>query len=261
MCRRPTVTGIKHELKEPDPLEALGDDPAAAGVDDEDAAPADDADAPAKTLVQARAALATVQRASRVTCAVDLIQRLQADAVAQHQQQELGGQAAFVPPKFVLFTTLPQLLRQMATALAAAQLPYFTIEGGTPMPERAKNVKAFQDPQDAKCVALLSSRAGSAGLTLTAANHLIFLEPMTNVGQAEQAAARIHRFGQSRPVTIHRLLADDTVDTRLQGLLDSGTLTAQGLDRFAALSPEQRADVVPQLGHLLARHPLPPAQP
>ena len=152
---------------------------------------------------------------------------------------------------------LPQLLRQMANALRAANLPHFTIDGATPLTQRAKNLKAFQDPANPLAVALLSSRAGSAGLTLTAANHLIFLEPMTNVGQAEQAAARIHRFGQTRPVTIHRLLAEDTVDTRLQGLLDSGALTATGLDRFgASASVADRRAALPQMAHLLADAPL-----
>ena len=59
-------------------------------------------------------------------------------------------------------------------------------------------------------------------------------------------------------MTIHRLLADDTVDTRLQGLLDSGTLTAKGLDQFqAAASEAERRRAVPQMGHLLANAPLP----
>ncbi|MGE3345338.1 MAG: SNF2-related protein [Vicinamibacterales bacterium] len=255
LCRKPTVSGLKHELLAVDPLAAL-----AANDNTGERGHGRDADAEAalsvKNLREARAALASVRVPSRVSACVALIQRLCAEA---NRQEAAPAAAQPMPPKFVVFTTMPQLLRQLEKALREAALQYCTIEGGTPMPERAKLVKAFQDPKNSLQVALLSSRAGSAGLTLTAANHLIFVEPMTNVGQAEQAAARIYRFGQTRAVTIHRLLAEDTVDTRLQDLLDSGTLTAQGLERFhgVASTDSERRQALPQMAYLLSNHPLP----
>jgi SNF2 family DNA or RNA helicase len=53
---------------------------------------------------------------------------------------------------------------------------------------------------------LISLKAGNAGLNLTAANHVIMLDPFWNPFVEYQASDRCHRIGQSREVTIHRVI-------------------------------------------------------
>jgi SNF2 family DNA or RNA helicase len=67
-------------------------------------------------------------------------------------------------------------------------------------------------------VLLVSLKAGGTGLTLTAADHVFLLDPWWNPAVEDQAADRVHRIGQPRPVTIYRLVAADTVEERIVAL-------------------------------------------
>jgi len=67
-------------------------------------------------------------------------------------------------------------------------------------------------------VFLLSLKAGAAGLTLTQASRVILLEPALDPAVEQQAVARVHRIGQTRPVTITRLIVDGTVEVQVGSL-------------------------------------------
>ncbi len=54
-------------------------------------------------------------------------------------------------------------------------------------------------------VLLISLTAGSAGLNLACANHVVIFEPNFNPAIEEQAIDRAHRIGQIRPVTVYKL--------------------------------------------------------
>ena len=56
------------------------------------------------------------------------------------------------------------------------------------------------------------------GLNLTAANYVILLDPWWNPAVENQAADRVHRIGQKNPVTVYRLIAQDTVEERVLDL-------------------------------------------
>ena len=62
---------------------------------------------------------------------------------------------------------------------------------------------------------LVSLKAGGTGLNLQAADHVFLLDPWWNPAVEDQAADRAHRIGQRRPVVIHRLVAEDTVEERI----------------------------------------------
>jgi SNF2 family DNA or RNA helicase len=69
-------------------------------------------------------------------------------------------------------------------------------------------------------VFLLSLKAGGTGLNLTAADHVFLLDPWWNPAVEAQAIDRVHRIGQSRPVTAYRLVAEDTVEAKILALQD-----------------------------------------
>ncbi|KAH0299400.1 hypothetical protein KCU84_g16250, partial [Aureobasidium melanogenum] len=66
-------------------------------------------------------------------------------------------------------------------------------------------------------IMLISTRAGGLGLNLTAASDVIFLDEDWNPQVTLQAEARSHRIGQTKPVTIYKLLSSGTVEEQMMG--------------------------------------------
>lgn len=64
-------------------------------------------------------------------------------------------------------------------------------------------------------VFLLQASSAAAGLTLTAARHVLLMEPFLRKGEEEQALNRCHRIGQSRQVCEHIYYSRGTIDERL----------------------------------------------
>ena len=81
-------------------------------------------------------------------------------------------------------------------------------------------------------------RAGNAGLDSHCGESLIFMEPNLHMAVETQAVGRIHRFGQTRSITIHYLAAEDTAEPKIRQLARDGSLTSQGTE-----DPEQEGAV------------------
>ena len=62
---------------------------------------------------------------------------------------------------------------------------------------------------------LISLKAGGSGLNLTAADYVIHMDPWWNPAVEEQASDRAHRMGQKRPVTIYRLVTQNTIEEKI----------------------------------------------
>ena len=61
--------------------------------------------------------------------------------------------------------------------------------------------------------------AGGVGINLQAASAVIIMEPQWKPSTESPAIARAHRMGQTRRVTVHRLIARDSIDEELVGIL------------------------------------------
>lgn len=90
---------------------------------------------------------------------------------------------------------------------------YMRIDGSVSKEKRQEMVDEFQ--KGGIRVALLSIMAAGTGLTLTHASTAVFAEMYWCPGQLLQAEDRIHRVGQTSPVTITYLLGSGTIDTRI----------------------------------------------
>lgn len=80
------------------------------------------------------------------------------------------------------------------------------INGSTPIPRRQEIVNRFQrhlDRDEGFDLLVLGPKAAGTGLTLTAATNVIHLSRWWNPAVEEQCNDRVHRIGQSRPVTVH----------------------------------------------------------
>ena len=95
---------------------------------------------------------------------------------------------------------------------------------------------------NAKGPAVLVSQiqAGGVGLNVQAASVVIIAEPQLTPSSEEQAIARAHRMGQVRPVDVHRLLCEDSVDQRVLELLED---KREAFDEYARRS--DMANAVP----------------
>ncbi len=119
--------------------------------------------------------------------------------------------------KALVFSQWTRLLDLVEPALRASELEFTRLDGQTA--DRAGVVARFQS-EDGPPVMLLSLKAGGVGINLTAADHVILLDPWWNPAVEDQAADRAHRIGQTRPVMVHRLVAKDTVEERILALQD-----------------------------------------
>ena len=86
--------------------------------------------------------------------------------------------------------------------------------GLTPQDERQPNIKKFQS--DPKCRFLVGTPStGGYGITLTAANTVIYYSNGYDLEKRLQSEDRAHRIGQKKSVTYVDILADETVDEKI----------------------------------------------
>jgi SNF2 family DNA or RNA helicase len=142
--------------------------------------------------------------------------------------------------KALVFSQWTALLDRIEPHLRAAGLAFTRLDGTTR--NRASVVHHFQD-EAGPPIMLVSLRAGGTGLHLTAADHIFLLDPWWNPAVEDQAADRAHRLGQTRPVLVYRLVAQDTVEERILALQESKRLLADaalaGADRAATITREE----------------------
>lgn len=117
--------------------------------------------------------------------------------------------------RVLLFSQMVRMLDVMATWLAERGLAFLRLDGGTSSDERRRAIDAFNDPASAVHCFLLSTRAGGLGINLETADTVIIFDSDWNPQNDLQAMARAHRIGQTRPVTVLRLVAQSSVEERI----------------------------------------------
>jgi SNF2 family DNA or RNA helicase len=117
---------------------------------------------------------------------------------------------------------------------------YQYLDGSTPARQRKQRVEAFQAGEGD--VFLISLKAGGLGLNLTAADYVIHMDPWWNPAIEDQASDRAHRLGQQRPVTIYRLITQETIEQRIMQLHASKRDLADGLLEGANMSGKLSAE-------------------
>ena len=129
----------------------------------------------------------------------DILHELIEEAVAEQHRALIFSQ----------FTSHLGILRKW---LDEQGIPYFYLDGRTR--KRQALVERFNAP-DGPPLFLISLKAGGTGLNLAAADYVIHLDPWWNPAVEDQATDRAHRIGQTRPVFVYKLVAENTVEEKI----------------------------------------------
>ncbi|MBB6569177.1 superfamily II DNA or RNA helicase [Kribbella sandramycini] len=145
---------------------------------------------------------------------------------------------------FTQYVAMARLLeRHLASRGVASQL----LHGGTPVPTREQMVERFQAGEVP--VFLLSLKAAGTGLNLTRADHVVHYDRWWNPAVEDQATDRAYRIGQTRPVQVHRLIAEGTIEDRIAAMLTTkrelaDAVLSSGEAALTELSDSDLADLV-----------------
>ena len=147
----------------------------------------------------------------------------------------------------LVFTQYVAMAKLLKRHLDDRKVSNQLLHGGTAVKQREKMVDKFQDGD--VDVFLLSLKAAGTGLNLTRADHVIHFDRWWNPAVEEQATDRAHRIGQTRPVQVHRLIAEGTIEDRIASIHDqkrelANAIVSSGESAFTELSNEDLAELV-----------------
>ena len=140
--------------------------------------------------------------------------------------------------KALVFSQFRSFLELLAPRLRQQGFRMLLLDGTTPAETRMQRIAAFQAGE--ADVFLISLKAGGFGLNLTAADTVIHLDPWWNPAVEDQATARAHRIGQTRPVTAVRLVA--------RGTIEEAVLTLHAAKRDLAAGVREGTEAAASLG-------------
>jgi len=137
--------------------------------------------------------------------------------------------------KFIFFAQHLDVLNAVTDNFKRRELDFIRIDGEVPIPQRTELIAKFQNNVNCK-IAILSLTASSQGITLTAANTVVFGEYNWTPGIMDQAEARAHRVGQIKSVNVYYIHANDTLDTIMRSVVKfKGEMISKVMDGKGAI--------------------------
>lgn len=129
---------------------------------------------------------------------------------------EILGEALDGGQKVVVFSQYLGMLEIMERHLRAEGIGHAKLTGATS--DRGRVVDRFN--QDASCRVFLGSlKAGGAGIDLVGGSVVVHYDRWWNAAREDQATDRVHRIGQRRAVQVFKLLAEGTLEERIDSII------------------------------------------
>lgn len=139
-----------------------------------------------------------------------------------------------VDDQMIIFSQWGHSLQLLGTYLKESGISFLEYNGSLDIGHRNLILKRFEETTKGKAkVLLITLASGGVGLNLTCANHVVILDSWWNPAMEEQAINRIHRIGQTKPVSVHRLYMSDSIEDWLRQMKVEKTKVA---DQFHANS-------------------------
>lgn len=149
--------------------------------------------------------------------------------------------------KMLLFSQFTSMLELIKKRLDEQGIAYYVITGETSKEKRLQLVKAFNE--DDVPVFLISLKAGGVGLNLTGADVVIHYDPWWNIAAQNQATDRAHRIGQTKKVTVYKLIARHSVEEKILKLQETKRDLAEqvmngDLGQLGSMSKDELLDLL-----------------
>ena len=152
--------------------------------------------------------------------------------------------------RVLLYFQMTRMIDLMEEYLTYRNYKYCRLDGSTKLEDRRDTVHDFQTRPEI-FIFLLSTRAGGLGINLTSADTVIFYDSDWNPTIDSQAMDRAHRLGQTRQVTVYRLITRGTIEERIRKralqkeevqrmVISGGGASAGGVDFSGRRAPENR---------------------
>jgi len=126
--------------------------------------------------------------------------------------RELLANAVDGGHKVLVFSQFVSMLKLIEKTLKEDKIRYEYLDGSTK--DRQERIERFQEDPTVPAF-LISLKAGGTGLNLTAADTVVHFDPWWNPAVEQQATDRAHRIGQTKVVTVYRLVAAGTIEEKI----------------------------------------------
>ena len=143
---------------------------------------------------------------------------------------DYAAQLARNAGKVVFFAKHIDVMDEASKLLEARGIRYASVRGDQTPSVRQRNIDAFVNDPDV-AIAVCSLTAAGVGINLQVASNVVLAELSWTNAEQTQAIDRVHRIGQTVPVTAWRIIAAQTIDTKIAELIDAKAgLAARALD-------------------------------
>lgn len=149
--------------------------------------------------------------------------------------------------KILIFSQFTTMLELLEHDLTKEGIAYYKITGDTPKAKRLQYVKEFNENKVP--VFLISLKAGGTGLNLTGADIVIHYDPWWNLAVQNQATDRAHRIGQTKKVSVYKLIAKDSIEEKIVKMQETkknlaNEILSGEMGGIAALSKEELLELI-----------------
>lgn len=152
--------------------------------------------------------------------------------------------------RVLIFCQMVGMLNILSEYMEYRGYKYQRLDGTIPSASRRLAIEHYNAPESTDFAFLLSTRAGGLGINLMTADTVVLFDSDWNPQADLQAMARAHRIGQTRPVSVYRLVSKDTIEeevierARNKLLLEFITIQRGVTDKEASEMQNKMARVV-----------------
>jgi len=175
--------------------------------------------------------LTQLMRLQQITCGHFKADDGTTQAIKNNRLSELMGVLEEIEGKAIIWAHYQYDIKTILNSIEQIHGPCSVVDyyGLTPQSERQKNRDAFQN--DPKVRFLVGTpQTGGYGITLTAANTVVYFSNGYDLEKRIQSEDRAHRIGQKKSVTYVDIIAEDTVDEKIvKALRDKVNIASQVL--------------------------------
>ncbi len=149
--------------------------------------------------------------------------------------------------RILLFSQFTSMLEILEKEFQTAGIEYYKITGDTPKKDRLSMVKEFNEGDTP--LFLISLKAGGVGLNLTGADIVIHYDPWWNLAVQNQATDRAYRIGQTKKVTVYKLIVKNTIEEKIARIQEAkkdlaGQILGGETGQLAGLSREELLELL-----------------